>query len=144
MCSDGNPDADARPVEVREWDAQAIVWKLGSESSLKNWQQQAALAASDIERGLKPILKTMRVRKAVVYHARVVQFFCMLARDAWSEVEEGRHRQCPVTAATADLCRPSTPFPCDRSIQLGPELGSSCEFQAVYYAKQLCSAFVYG
>lgn len=160
MGSDENLDADARPVKVREWDELVDVWKGVSELARDIWLEQATLAASiqqlargatqrvrptasDIEWGLRPIFETMEFNKAISDHAQIVQSFCIQARDAWSEVEEGRHRQRLLTATNTDLCRPSTPFPCDHIDQHDPELGSSCAFQAVCYAKRICSAFVF-
>jgi hypothetical protein len=159
MCSDGDPDVDARPVEEREWDTRASDWTGMSGEAMESWQQQAALVASmqkipqgatqrshptvsNTEGGFGHMFGILEARMLACNFAQTVQFFCIRARDAWSEFEEGRYRQYPFTAATADICRSPTPLPCDRSIQRGPELGSTCASQAVCYAKRVRSAFI--
>jgi hypothetical protein len=106
--SNQNLDANTKPVKLREWEELVDAFEGVIELSRERWQEQATLAASiqqlaqgathrlqptasDIEWGLGPIFHTMRVNKTVSDDAQIVQSFCIRAREAWSETEEGRY-----------------------------------------------------
>jgi hypothetical protein len=108
ISSDENSDANARPDQVREWDELVDVFEGVIELARERWQEQATLAASiqqlaqgathrlqptasDIEWGLGPIFQTMKVNKTVGDNAQIALSFCIRAREAWSEAEEGRY-----------------------------------------------------
>ena len=107
-ASDKTLDANARPVKRREWDDLVDVFEGVIELAHERWQEQATLAASiqqlaqgatrrlqptasDIEWGLRPIFQTMKVNKDVSDNAQIALSFCIRAREAWGEAEEGRY-----------------------------------------------------